>query len=94
MARVRDPAGFAALAVICQAAHVNSHTTQLALRRIAAILAAKGGLVADITIGDCLELLQIAGELQRSSDATSPYFYQLLRAAGIFGDGCPARRGR
>ena len=36
MARVRDPAGFAALAVICQADHVNSHTTQLALRRIAA----------------------------------------------------------
>jgi hypothetical protein len=92
MARVRDPAGFAALAVICQAAHVNSHTTQLALRRIAAILAAKGGPVADITIGDCLELLQIAGELLRSSDATSPYFYQLLRAAGIFGEAAPPGR--
>jgi hypothetical protein len=92
MARVRDPAGFAALAVICQAAHVNSHTTQLALRRIAAILAAKGGPVADITIGDCLELLQIAGELLRSSDATSPYFYQLLRAAGVFGEAAPPGR--
>jgi hypothetical protein len=89
MARVRDPAGFAALAVICQENCVNSHTTQLALRRIAAILAAKGGQVADITIGDCLELLQIAGDLLRSSDATSPYFYQLLRAAGIFGDTAP-----
>jgi hypothetical protein len=82
MARVRDPAGFAALTVICQENCVNSHTTQLALRRIAAILAAKGGLVADITIGDCLELLQLAGDLLRSSDSTSPYFYQLLRAAG------------
>ena len=89
MARVRDPAGFAALAVICQENCVNSHTTQLALRRIAAILAAKGGQVADITIGDCLELLQLAGDLLRSNDATSPYFYQLLRAAGIFGDTAP-----
>ena len=89
MTRVRDPAGFAALAVICQENCVNSHTTQLALRRIAAILAAKGGQVADITIGDCLELLQLAGDLLRSNDATSPYFYQLLRAAGIFGDTAP-----
>jgi hypothetical protein len=92
MARVRDPAGFAALAVICEADHVNSHTTQLALRRIAVILAAKGGLVADITIGDCLELLAIAGDLLRSSDATSPYFCQLLRAAGVFGGAAPPGR--
>ena len=92
MARVRDPAGFAALAAVCQADHVNSHTTQLALRRVAAILAAKGGQVAAITVGDCLELLQIAGDLLRSSDATSPYFYQLLRAAGIFGGTAPPGR--
>jgi hypothetical protein len=92
MARVRDPAGFAALAAVCQADQVNSHTTQLALRRVAAILAAKGGQVADITVGDCLELLQIAGDLLRSSDATSPYFYQLLRAAGIFGGAAPPGR--
>ena len=31
--------------MICQENRVNSHTTQLALRRIAAILAAKGGRV-------------------------------------------------
>jgi hypothetical protein len=61
MARVRDPAGFATLAAACQENCVNSHTTHLALRRISALLAAKGGHVADITIGDCLELLQIAG---------------------------------
>jgi Phage integrase family len=92
MARVRDPAGFAAVAVACRADQVNSHTTELALRRIAAILAAKGGLVADITIGDCLELLQIAAGLLRSSDATSPYFYQLLRTAGVFGAAAPPGR--
>ena len=48
----------------------------------------------DITVGDCLELLQIAGDLLRSSDATSPYFYQLLRAAGVFGAGAPPAGGR
>jgi hypothetical protein len=42
MARVRDPAGFAALAAACQENCVNSHTAQLALRRIAVLLAAKG----------------------------------------------------
>jgi len=92
MARVRDPAGFARLDAVCQAAQVNSHTTQLALRRIAVILAAKGGLVDGIVIGDCLELMQIAGDLLRSQDATSPYFYQLLRAAGVFGGTAPPGR--
>ncbi|MGO9296429.1 MAG: transposase [Streptosporangiaceae bacterium] len=92
MTRVRDPAGFAALAAAGQADHVNSHTAQLALRRIAAVLAAKGGLIADITIGDCLELMQIAGDLLRSTGATSPYFYQLLRAAGMLGTASPPGR--
>jgi hypothetical protein len=92
VARVRDPAGFARLDAVCQAAQVNSHTTQLALRRIAVILAAKGGLVDGIVIGDCLELMQIAGDLLRSQEATSPYFYQLLRAAGVFGGAAPPGR--
>ena len=92
MARTRDPGGFAALAAICQANCVNSHTAQLAQRRIATILAAKGGLIADITVGDCLELLRIAGDLQHSNGASSPYFYQLLRAAGILADEMPPAR--
>jgi hypothetical protein len=92
MARVRDPAGFAALTAICQENCVNGHATQLALRRIAAILAARGGQVADITVGDCLELPQIAGDLLRSGEATSPYFCRLLRAAAVFGDAAPPGR--
>jgi hypothetical protein len=92
MARTRDPGGFAALEQICQANHVNAHTTELAMRRITTIMAAKGGLASDITIGDCLELLRIAADLRHGSDATSPYFYQLLRAAGAFGAAAPAAR--
>jgi hypothetical protein len=92
MARARDPAGFASLDAVCQAAHINSHTTQQAVRRVAVVLAAKGGVVADIVIGDCLELMQIAGDLLRGREATSPYFYQLLRAAGVFGAAAPPGR--
>ena len=60
MARVRDPAGFAALTAASQAAVVGGVTARGALDRIAVIMAAKGGSVRDITVGDCLELLEIA----------------------------------
>ena len=92
LARARDPDGFAALATCCRSNAVNSHTTGLALRRIAAIVAAKGGRVTDITIGDCLELLRLVDDLRAGSTAGSPYFYQLLRTIGVFGQAAPAVR--
>ena len=92
LARTRDPNGFATLTTLCESSGVNFHTTQLALRRIATIVAAKGGQVADINIGDCLELLRIVDDVQASASASSPYFYQLLRTAGIFGERAPAVR--
>jgi integrase len=93
LARTRDPAGFAALDAACQTQPVNTLTTQLACRRVAIILAAKGGLISDITIGDCLELLRIAEDLHHSAGATSPYFYQLLRTIGVFTGHAPTVRG-
>ena len=86
MARTRDPAGFGELAARCQASPVGESTTRIAAHRLAAILAAKGGLVADITIGDCLELLDVAGRVCTLTSHKSPYFYQLLHAAGVLGD--------
>jgi hypothetical protein len=86
MARTRDPAGFAGLAARCEASPVGEATTRIALHRIAAIMAAKGGMVADITTGDCLELLGIAADVCDVRHYKSPYFYQLLHAAGVFGD--------
>ncbi len=86
MARTRDPAGFAELAARCDANPVGETTTRVALHRVAAIMAAKGGLVADITIGDCLELLGIAADVCGVPHYRSPYFYQLLHAAGMLGD--------
>ena len=93
IARGRDPAGFARLVALCDSAGVNAHTSQLALRRIATIVAAKGGGVSDIVVGDCLELLRVAEDLHAERGASSPYFYQLLRVAGVFSGATPTVRG-
>lgn len=87
MARTRDPAGFADLRAHCDANPAGESTTRVALHRIAALTAAKGGVVADITVGDCLELLGIATEVCDVPHYRSPYFYQLLHARGVFGGG-------
>ncbi len=93
MGRLRDPAGIAALRELRKQATVGNATFDPAVERIAVIMAAKGGLVADITPGDCIELLdcsrQAAGD-GTSSRRTSPFFYQLLHAAGAFPPAAPA----
>ena len=85
MARTRDPAGLTGLAARCDASPVGEATTRVALHRVTVIMAVKGGMVADITIGDCLELLDAAAAVCRIPHYKSPYFYQLLHAAGVLG---------
>ncbi|MGH3275096.1 MAG: tyrosine-type recombinase/integrase [Streptosporangiaceae bacterium] len=85
MARTRDPAGFTGLTARCDASPVGETTTAVALHRVAVILAAKGGTVAGITIGDCLELLDAAAAVFSIHRYKSPYFYQLLHAAEVLG---------
>jgi integrase len=91
LARVRDPDGFAALEARAIADGVGFDGRRKAIEQIAVILAAKGGTIADITVGDCLELMGIrdarAGTLTGGKGAG---FYQLLHAAGIFPPGAPA----
>jgi integrase len=86
MARSRDPGGFAALAALSRTDPASASTKDLAARRIAAILAAKGGAIAVITVGDCLELLHVLAD---GGGNTSPYFYQLLHALGTFPPAAP-----
>ena len=88
MARSRDPGGFAALAALSRADPAGAATKDLALRRIATILAAKGGTIAGITAGDCLELLDALAAGSGEGN-TSPYFYQLLHALGVFPAAAP-----
>lgn len=92
MARTRDPDGFAALARPLNRAAVGLQTGQQALTRVACILATKGGLAADVTVGDCIELLELARQVRREWEGRSgsTLFYQLLREAGVLGDDAPA----
>ena len=92
MARTRDPVGFAELTARCQANPVGEATTRTALHRIAVIMAAKGGAITDITIGDCIELLEVAADVCTLPHHKSPYFYQVLHAVGVLGSGAPTVR--
>ncbi len=88
MARSRDPEGFAALVAFCRKDPANTHTKDGALRRIATIMAAKGGMVSDITAGDCVEMAKVLLGMKGPVD-TSAYFYQLLHAMGVFPETAP-----
>ena len=92
MARTRDSAAFAELAALCQSGSVGTDARRVALDRIAVIMAAKGGGVTGITVGDCAELLDVAARTLTARDRHpySPFFYQLLRIRGAFGDEAPA----
>jgi hypothetical protein len=56
------------------------------LRRIAAIMAARAGAIADIRVGDCRGLAQLITVPDHRGK--SAQFYQMLHRLGIF----PARR--
>jgi site-specific recombinase XerD len=92
MARTRDREGFAALIRSVDDGDLGLQAGQQALTRIACILAAKGGLIADVTVGDCVELLELARQMAGEAEgrAGSPLFYQLLRDAAVVGDDAPA----
>ncbi|MFE9538161.1 hypothetical protein [Streptomyces sp. NPDC006691] len=56
MAEVLDPGRFEHLVQMAAAQSRSSKDAQIAATRIAILLASKGGLIQDITVGDCVEL--------------------------------------
>ncbi len=93
MGRVRDPAGIAALKELRETSTVGKSTFGPAIERAALIMAAKGGLVADITPGDCMELLDCCRHVFSDGTRTnrhSSFVYQLLHSAGVFPASAPA----
>jgi hypothetical protein len=92
MARTRDSATFKVLTTSCTDAAVGVQTGQQALTRIAVIMAAKGGLVGAVQVGDCVELLATAADMRSTQEAHahSPLFYQLLRTHGVLSQDAPA----
>jgi hypothetical protein len=93
-AAFRDPQGFARIRDLCEAgpggpvpATARHHT----LRRAAVIVAAKGGMLADIQVGDLLELLDTEAGVPGAARAEAAACYRLLRQLGTFGPAAPAR---
>ena len=92
LARTRDPQGFARLRQLCDADPcVSAAAASLTLRRSAEIIAAKGGGVADITVGDALELMDREAESFTCPTRDHKVFYRMLRELGAFGDEAPGR---
>ena len=53
--------------------------------RASLILAAKGGTIADITIGDLLELLDAEAATLITAPGATHLFYRVLRTMNVFG---------
>ena len=93
MARTRDPSGaFTALTALCRSGRVGLQSQQQALTNVGIIMAAKGGPVEQVRVGDCVELLATAARTRATTakHLNSPLFYQLLRAHGDLGPDAPA----
>jgi integrase len=90
LARARDPDGFSALTRLCEAEPLGQSATSTARYQVATIVAAKGGTIGDITVGDCLELMHLIRALAAGSHHTSLRFYQLLHTMEVFPASAPA----
>ena len=89
LARGRDPDGFARLRALCaEDPTVRAAAGSLSAYRAALILAAKGGTIVDITVGDVLELLDAEADTRKVTSATT-VFYRMLHQMGIFGTEVP-----
>ncbi|MFC7807712.1 tyrosine-type recombinase/integrase [Streptomyces olivaceus] len=88
MAEFRDPKGYADLAQIAGPDVWNSRPGYDARGAIARILAAKGGTVRDITVGDCLEFRDAQKNFGSSARSAS-LFYSWLRDLDLFPPDAP-----
>jgi len=88
----RDPRGFTQLREHCRArAEISDRAARLAAQRAVVILAAKGGTLADITVGDVLELVDTEIAMLAAWPRDVPAFYQILRDLGFLGEQAPLR---
>ena len=91
MAETRDPAGFARLRELAEAGPASARKdARLAATRIATLLACKGGVIGDITVGDCVELADTQRRVQARGGQKKVDFYLRLHALGIFPADAPA----
>ncbi|WP_327586842.1 site-specific integrase [Nonomuraea sp. NBC_00507] len=91
LAQCRDSSGFARLRALADGdPQVSPLATQRTIHRAALILAAKGGVLTEITTGDVLDLLDIENEVYAKPVGDTAAFYRMLRTLGAFDDQAPA----
>jgi len=91
LAHCRDPEGLGRLRALCAAdPSVPPAAVNRTLYRAAQILAAKGGTLRDVTVGDVVELLAAEAAVRGTSVGGTHLFYRALHQMGIFGTGAPA----
>jgi len=88
--RSRDPEGFARLRAHCEAdPDVSPAAARLTLYRTVVIVAAKGGVLDDIAVGDVLEFLDAEAQARTKVTSGTAVFYRMLHKMGIFGEHAP-----
>lgn len=91
MAQIRDPEGFARLHELAAAGPAAARMdARVAGTRIATLLARKGGTIDEITVGDCVELVDTQRLVHARGGQKKVDFYLRLRALGIFPADAPA----
>jgi hypothetical protein len=91
LAASRDRQGFSRLRELCAGdGGVSKPTTTQCVYRCALILAAKGGTLQQITIGDVVELFAAEDRSRPDASGGRTTFYRVLRDLGVFGDEAPA----
>ncbi|MFE2409970.1 tyrosine-type recombinase/integrase [Kitasatospora sp. NPDC059408] len=91
VAETRDPEGFARLESAIEPDLWSSRVGSLARIQISMIIIAKGGRIRDITVGDCLELIetQLQERIRTGKRGDLSLFYTWLHGQGIFPPDAP-----
>ena len=84
-----DPDGFRSLEV--QARSAIGWARADAMNKLTWMVICKGGMVSDITVGDCIELTAALQEFHFRGSAGRPLFYALLKETGVLPAGAPTR---
>jgi integrase len=92
MPRLRDSSGFARLEACAARSGISDLSRRRAAEQLSVILAAKGGTLADITVGDCLEFMETQDTRHRETltSGRGNSFYQLLHMMGLLPPDAPA----
>ncbi|MFI6801713.1 tyrosine-type recombinase/integrase [Streptosporangium canum] len=88
--RRRDPHGIARVRAALSTRSVEPRLARETLTKIAIIMVSKAGVVADITVGDCLQLTHTQREIRAQKGKGVSLAYEVLRSMGQFPTDAPA----